>query len=320
MKSFTGKLIFIDNDDYKSFLEIIGKVLKGSDSKIYGWTLAPKHLCLLIQSGKKPLSKLMQRLLARYTLYYQKRHTTDESAYNQRYESIVVQEKYLLDMIRCLHLIPYCEGHIKKILDLERYPWSGHSVIMGNREYPWQDHKTVLLKLGTKAMTARTKMNKLLLASRGMKKMTLWRRQLLIEVRDRVQLIRGKLPQIYDWRILGDKDFVEWVLEKGKTLARDDEKIRASIDKLMECVCKCMDMGSPFAQMLDCKNSSLYTEEKAITVKLAVDVCGMKQVEIARKFKATKGWISKLYTKGEMLINDDPKIETKILKELRTLV
>ncbi|MBI2455665.1 MAG: hypothetical protein HYV46_05960, partial [candidate division NC10 bacterium] len=56
------------------------------------------------------------------------------------YKSIVVEEEpYLLELIRYLHLNPLRAKIVQNLRALDRYPWSGHSALLGIVARPWQD-------------------------------------------------------------------------------------------------------------------------------------------------------------------------------------
>ena len=70
--------------------------------------------------------------------------------FQNRYQSIVVEEEaYFLQAVRYIHLNPVRAGLIVTRQELESFPFSGHSVLMGRRAAPWQDTDAVLGRFAT---------------------------------------------------------------------------------------------------------------------------------------------------------------------------
>ncbi len=73
-------------------------------------------------------------------------------------KSILCQENtYLLELVRYFHLNPIRAGIVKDSKSLDRYAYTGHSVIMGKRKNPWQDTDSVLQLFGKSKYAARKK-------------------------------------------------------------------------------------------------------------------------------------------------------------------
>ena len=70
-----------------------------------------------------------------YAVTFNKRHKRSGHLFQNRYRSIVCEEDpYFLELIRYIHLNPIRSGIVKDLKELDKYPWSGHSVIMGRRK------------------------------------------------------------------------------------------------------------------------------------------------------------------------------------------
>ena len=71
--------------------------------------------------------------------------------FNGASKSIVCDEdSYFLELVRYIHLNPLRARLVKDISKLDRYRWSGHSVLMGRIKYEWQDRDYVLSWFGEK--------------------------------------------------------------------------------------------------------------------------------------------------------------------------
>lgn len=129
--------IFKDDKDRKAFLERLTTVLEETQTQCYAWALIPNHFHLLLRTGQTPLSKVMRRLMTGYAVTFNKRHKRSGHLFQNRYKSVVCEEDpYLLELIRYIHLNPIRAGLVKDLKELEKYPWSGHSVTLGRRKNP----------------------------------------------------------------------------------------------------------------------------------------------------------------------------------------
>jgi putative transposase len=110
---------------------------------------------MLIRSGRKGISHFMRRLLTGYAIRYNQRHHRHGHLFQNRYKSIVCEEDtYFQELVRYIHLNPLRAGLTESLCQLDRYPWSGHSAIMGTAERTWQDVKSVLSWFGSRAREA----------------------------------------------------------------------------------------------------------------------------------------------------------------------
>jgi hypothetical protein len=93
----------------------------------------------------------MRRLLSGYAISYNIRHKRYGHLFQNRYKSIVCEEDiYFRELVRYIHLNPLRATLVKSLRELDRYPWSGHSVIMGRKEYTWQEREYVLSWFGSR--------------------------------------------------------------------------------------------------------------------------------------------------------------------------
>ena len=72
-----------------------------------------------------------------YAVTFNKRHKRAGHLFQNRYKSIICEEDpYLLELIRYIHLNPLRAKLIQDLNELEKYPWAGHSTILGNCKNP----------------------------------------------------------------------------------------------------------------------------------------------------------------------------------------
>lgn len=129
--------IFWDDKDRAFFLERLALILEDTQTLCYAWALIPNHFHILLRTGTTPLSKVMLRLMIGYAVTFNKRHKRSGHLVQNRYKSVVREEDpYLLELIRYIHLNPLRAGLVKDLKELDRYPWTGHSAILGRRKNP----------------------------------------------------------------------------------------------------------------------------------------------------------------------------------------
>jgi hypothetical protein len=98
----------------------------------------------------------MRRLLTGYAVRFNRRHGRSGHLFQNRYKSILVEEDpYLLELVRYIHLNPLRAGIVHDLDELDRYPWAGHSALLGNAAHPWQAMDEVLGQFGHTAAAAR---------------------------------------------------------------------------------------------------------------------------------------------------------------------
>ena len=67
------------------------------------------------------------------------------------------ENSYLLELVRYNHLNPIRAGIVKDLKSLDKYAYTGHSIIIGKRKNSWQDTDAVLQLFGKSQYTARKK-------------------------------------------------------------------------------------------------------------------------------------------------------------------
>ena len=157
-RGIEGGKIFQDNADRNNFLCRLGGIIQETETLCFAWALIPNHFHLLLRTGLVPIATLMRRLLTGYAVSFNRRHRRFGHLFQNRYKSILCQEEaYLLELVRYIHLNPIRAKIVKDIQSLDKYPYSGHSVIMGRFHNDWQDIEWVLTLFGKRVSVARRK-------------------------------------------------------------------------------------------------------------------------------------------------------------------
>ncbi len=115
------------------FLERFTDLLAKTVTRCFAWDLMSNHFHLLLKPISVPLSCLMRRLLTGYAVVFNRKYKSSGHLFQNRYKSIVCEEEpYLLELVRYIHLNPLRVGLDADLVGLDYYPWSGHSILMGN--------------------------------------------------------------------------------------------------------------------------------------------------------------------------------------------
>jgi len=148
--------IFRIKKDREDFLDRLSNLLPETQTSCYGWVLMSNHAHFLFRTGNVPLATLMRRLLTGHAVNFNRRHRRHGQLFQNRYKSIVCQEDiYLRELVRYIHLNPVRAGIVKNISQLNKYPYCGHSAILGFEDRIWQDVNTVLGYFGKNVKGAR---------------------------------------------------------------------------------------------------------------------------------------------------------------------
>jgi len=149
IRGIEGRKIFLTKRDREDFIERLSKLLPLSETACYAWAFLTNHAHFLIRTGLSPISTIMRRLLTGYVVSFNRRHNRQGQLFQNRYKSVVCQEDaYLKELVRYIHLNPVRAGIVPGIKELRKYPYCGHSALMGDKKRPWQDVEYVLKYFG----------------------------------------------------------------------------------------------------------------------------------------------------------------------------
>ena len=137
--------LFKDPPDRVEFLHRLEKGLSQTGCRCYAWVLMTNHFHLLLSPQAVPLSTLMRKVQTGYALYLNRRYYCTGHLFQNRYKSILCEkDDYWLELIRYIHLNPVRAGIIRTLEELNKYPWSGHAVLVGKAQHAWQAQTEVL--------------------------------------------------------------------------------------------------------------------------------------------------------------------------------
>lgn len=116
--------IFRDKEDYRRYLAIIAYYKVRYEFALYGYALMSNHVHFLMETKETPLSKVMQGITQRYTVYFNNKYQTVGHLFQGRYKALLCdKDAYLVALIKYIHLNPVRAGIVKTA---EGYPWSSH--------------------------------------------------------------------------------------------------------------------------------------------------------------------------------------------------
>src|SRR4030042_1649259 len=149
IRGIEGASIFLDDKDREHFLSRLGEIGRATGTRILAWALMDNHAHVLLFSGSSGLPRFMRRLLTGYAVWFNRRHQRSSHLFQNRYKSIVCEEdRYLLELVRYIHLNPFRSHRVRTLEELERYRWSGHGVLVGKGRHDWQEKEYVLNQFG----------------------------------------------------------------------------------------------------------------------------------------------------------------------------
>jgi REP element-mobilizing transposase RayT len=242
--------IFRDNKDRDNFIDRLSDLLPTTQTTCYAWAFIPNHAHFLFRSSGE-ISTLMRRLLTGYAIYFNRRHRRHGQLFQNRYKSIICQEDmYFRELVRYIHLNPLRAKIVSDIKELNKYQYSGHSVLMGRKKHDWQNTEYVLSYFGKKVSESRkaylSYVKKGIVQGRRpeltggglVRSLGGWTmiKKLRLKGQDR---IKG------DERILGDSEFVTALLSEAKEKFERSYKLKAlgyDLKKISQMVSRIYDI------------------------------------------------------------------------------
>ena len=302
--------IFDNHADRDNFLERLGNILKETSTPCYGWALIPNHFHLLLRSGKIPISTVMRRVLTGYAVSYNRRHRRSGHLFQNRFKSILCQEDlYLKELVTYIHLNPMRARMVADLTDLAKYPYGGHSVLMGKQKRDFQDVDYVLRLFGEKVAAARSNYREYVC-----KRMDLGQRPELVGgglLRSSggwgvlKAMSKARIHLKGDERILGDSDFVKEILAEQKERFERRYLLQAQgydIDRVVKKVAKVFEMEPE--EVLKPGNQPLRVKARSLVCYWAVRELGMSGTSVSKLLGIGQPAVSRAVMRGEKLAQD----------------
>ncbi len=121
--------IFLDDEDYARFLEVLSHAAARFDISCIGYCLMQNHTHLLLRPRDVPISRLMQQLNSVYCQWFNRRHDRVGHVLQGRFGCrLVDNDVYFLRVLRYVVRNPVTAGYVAKPED---WPWSSHRATVG---------------------------------------------------------------------------------------------------------------------------------------------------------------------------------------------
>lgn len=305
VRGINKSAIFQNDQDRTKFLERLGKNIVEAKCAIYAWVLMTNHIHLLFKSGNKGISAVMRKVLTWYAVYYNRRYKRTGHLFENRYKSILCDEdNYLLALIRYIHLNPVRAGMIKTMKELDRYPWSGHSAVIGKRDCPWMGTNYVLLQFNETKRRARNAYRKFVGEGLAQGRVPELTGGGLIRSRggwsEVVSARRKNQREEYDERILGSGNFVNEIFREAEKKQQHQMKIRRSGRTINDIIKEeCAKSRVSLNELQGGSRRKHVSGMRATIAKRSLDELGLPMAEIARHLGVNTSSITRTIAKLE---------------------
>ncbi len=302
--------IFKDDQDRSRFLDRLAQNVIHTQSVVYAWVVMENHVHLLIRSGKPGISALMQRLLTWYAQYFNRRHGRTGHLFENRYKSILCEEeRYLLALVRYIHLNPIRAKVVKTLKDLDRYAWSGHRMILGKVEEQWMGGDYIRGCFGEGGKKAIEKYCRFMAEGIGEGRNSVLTGGGLIRSQGGWSQVlafrRNGKEEASDERILGGGDFVEEVLREAEDRQLRQTRLRRkgrSIDDLIREECRKRKVSEE--ELRKGGRRRRVSEARGEIVYRGREELGLSGAEMARSLGVNTSSINRVLTKRDEFHGD----------------
>jgi putative transposase len=227
VRSLDARPLFMDDRDRADIVGRLVSVTARTHLAVLAWALLSNHVHILARTPPAPpegayrptLAPTMRRLLTGYAGAFNRRHGRKGHLVQNRYKSILVEEEpYLLELVRYIHLNPLRAKVVSDLQTLDRYPWTGHSALVGTVPRPWQAVAEVLGLFGGTPRACRQRYQRFIADGVGQGQRPELQggglRRSAGGWAGVLRLRRGREAWAADERVLGSGPFVEQVLRE----------------------------------------------------------------------------------------------------------
>ena len=229
------------------------------------------------------------------------------------------EDTYLLELVRYIHLNPLRARLIKNFDLLRKYPYSGHSVLMGKVKNDWQDIKWVLRLYDERIRVARRRYHGFV-----QKGILMGRRKELTGgglIRSMggwtvvKSMRKAKIFEKSDERILGDGDFVAHVLSVAEEQMEQRNLLISQgydLKMISERVCSVMNLEP--SEIWKIGKARRHVAARSLLCFWAVMELGISMTELSRRLNLSLSGVSQSVTRGENIaeINGFKLLERKL--------
>ena len=311
IRGIERRAIFRDDFDRENFLERLSRLVPETQTVCYAWVFMPNHAHFLLRSGSGGLAHLMRRLLTGYAVSFNHRHRRHGQLFQNRYKSIICQEDvYFKELVRYIHLNPVRAKMVLDLGGLKKYPYSGHSALMGKQKRAWQNTDYVLSVFGPSTAAARRRYTAYMKRGYGQGRRPELTGGGLIRslggwAAAKKRRIKGQDRLKGDERILGDSDFVTSILaEANEKLDRyyDIKKQGWTIETVEKRV---MEIFGVEKDVIYSKGRrKIQVAARSLLCYWAVRELGLTATELAKRLEMTQPAVSYAVIRGEQIAKE----------------
>jgi hypothetical protein len=253
----------------------------------------------------------MRRLMTGHAIYFNKRHKRSGHLFQNRYKSVICEENpYFLELVRYIHLNPMRAGIVKEIQELDKYPWTSHSAILGRRRNPLIPERSdgparasrsdkpdrvdesgtllaektiedLLLHFGDSVKAARRRYRKFIV--KGVAQGTrpdLQGGGLVRSAGGKVSALSKEDREFSDERILGSGDFVKATLQQSERNLAEKYRPKHPLEELSALAAKRLSLAPE--RIRSGSRRKEYSQARALFAWLAVEKEGYPAAVVAR--------------------------------------
>ena len=310
VRGIERRKVFDDDSDRDNFIDRLEHIVTDTKTACHAWALMPNHFHLLFRTGQVRIATVMQRLLTGHAGYYNKRHRRSGHLFQNRYKSILCQQDaYLLELVRYIHLNPLRAGLVQDYNRLSKYPYCGHSALLGKVKRAWQDTHWVLRLYSARMSEARRQYHAFV-----KKGVTMGRRKDLTGgglIRsmggwEAVKYMRkANIFEKSDERILGDGNFVNHALAMAEEqLERTNLLISRgyNLEKIADHVSAVMHIDA--SEIWKSGKSRRRVAARSLLCFWAVRELGISMTEMSRRLNLSLSAVSQSVIRGERIAGE----------------
>jgi REP element-mobilizing transposase RayT len=194
--------VFKGDDDFQKYINLLAFYKERYKYSLYAYVLMSNHVHLLIETRTIPLSKILQGINQSYTMYFNRKHKTVGHLFQGRYKAILCdKDTYLFSLIKYINLNPVRAKIAKAVGE---YRWSSYQSYDKQKNNDLVDTDQVLRMFSEDKSHAR----KLYGAY----------------IDDGIEVKKEDIYRTVSQRILGEKKFVDTVIERVEERIEDRRK------------------------------------------------------------------------------------------------
>jgi putative transposase len=130
-----GKMpIFLDDQDYRHFVFLLGDVVEDFQVECWNYCVMPNHYHLEIRPIGPNISSAMKKLNSEYAQWWNRRHERVGHTFQGRFkDQIVDEDTYALELARYIALNPVRAGLVQRP---DEWRWSSYNAVIGRERRP----------------------------------------------------------------------------------------------------------------------------------------------------------------------------------------